>query len=335
VLVYAMLAGESPFKGANIPAVLHQVAYHPAPPLEGASRKVQAVLNRALAKKPAQRYESARELAAAFREAVAAAPFLQIRRPAPATAPAPEPDPLAAVSPPAPASASAAAARSRADEAGREAVRQTGTRREGETTNSVSPRRPVEPDRDLAGAKGGAVAAARPRRFPAPAWALSLLAVLALIPLFGQWPLRSSGARPAPGQGETVRPTARAERPRALPTGARQTARVEVTEGTKRPTAAAETAPERSEPPRTSLTPPKPTQAAGAARRGSTLAVRRTPARDRSRTVRLVRSPERPRATVRRAATPTQRTPTRSRRTANRASSAQRTTALTALPQRP
>ena len=39
VLLYEMLAGSLPFRGQNIPSVLHQVVYDPAPPLPGAPGK--------------------------------------------------------------------------------------------------------------------------------------------------------------------------------------------------------------------------------------------------------------------------------------------------------
>ena len=69
VLLYEMLAGRPPFAGdhiASYPASgrLRRSAHH-----SGAPRAVQAVLQRALAKKPTDRFASAQELAAAFRDA--------------------------------------------------------------------------------------------------------------------------------------------------------------------------------------------------------------------------------------------------------------------------
>ena len=89
VVLYEMLAGSTPFAADNVPAVLHRVAYDPAPPLPGQPREIQAVLERALAKDPAARYRSAHELAAAFRTAAQraaaeAAPTAGRRVPSPA-----------------------------------------------------------------------------------------------------------------------------------------------------------------------------------------------------------------------------------------------------------
>ena len=72
VLLYEMLAGRSPFQGSSFPLVAHQVVLGRPDPVPGVSPAVQAVLDRALEKDPAQRHRSARELAGAFRKALAA-----------------------------------------------------------------------------------------------------------------------------------------------------------------------------------------------------------------------------------------------------------------------
>ena len=64
-----MLAGHPPFAGKNVPKVVYQVTHDDPPKLAGVSPAVQAVLKRALAKKPDERYPSARALADAYRAA--------------------------------------------------------------------------------------------------------------------------------------------------------------------------------------------------------------------------------------------------------------------------
>jgi tetratricopeptide (TPR) repeat protein/TolB-like protein len=67
VVLYEMLTGEVPFKGAYPEAVFHAVKNEPLPPLripEGeASAPLEALVLRALEKEPEKRYQSARELA--------------------------------------------------------------------------------------------------------------------------------------------------------------------------------------------------------------------------------------------------------------------------------
>ncbi len=73
VLLYQMLAGHPPFASKNIPTVLYQVTHQDPEPIPGASARVQKVLTRALEKTPARRFSSGREMAAAFRAALAPA----------------------------------------------------------------------------------------------------------------------------------------------------------------------------------------------------------------------------------------------------------------------
>ncbi len=70
VLLYEMLAGQPPFQGANFPMVAHQVLMARPQLVPNLSPAVQAVLNKALEKDPANRYHQASELVAALRQAV-------------------------------------------------------------------------------------------------------------------------------------------------------------------------------------------------------------------------------------------------------------------------
>ncbi len=71
VILYEMLAGRAPFTGDTIPNVLYQVAHATPAPLPGAPEAVQKVLDRALDKNPAQRFQSGKEMADAFDAALA------------------------------------------------------------------------------------------------------------------------------------------------------------------------------------------------------------------------------------------------------------------------
>ncbi len=73
-LLYQMLAGHPPFGSKNIPTVLYQVTHADPEPLKGAPPRVQKVITRALEKSPAKRFQSGREMAEAFRAAVAEMP---------------------------------------------------------------------------------------------------------------------------------------------------------------------------------------------------------------------------------------------------------------------
>lgn len=71
VVVYEMLTGELPFKGAYPEAVSHAIRNDPVPPLSGPGRdipkSVEALVLRALEKNPDQRFQTAREIAHALR----------------------------------------------------------------------------------------------------------------------------------------------------------------------------------------------------------------------------------------------------------------------------
>jgi tRNA A-37 threonylcarbamoyl transferase component Bud32 len=78
VLLYEMLLGRKPFRGATVAEVTHSILYEPPRPAraEGVelSPGLVAVLGRALAKSPADRYGSAGELAEALRQVTAEGP---------------------------------------------------------------------------------------------------------------------------------------------------------------------------------------------------------------------------------------------------------------------
>ena len=70
VVLYEMLAGAVPFEAESSFGVLMKHLSDPPPPIEGLSRKMQAVINRALAKEPARRFSSAGALAEEFKTAL-------------------------------------------------------------------------------------------------------------------------------------------------------------------------------------------------------------------------------------------------------------------------
>jgi serine/threonine-protein kinase len=79
VVLYQMLAGRVPFRGTTPHATLHAVIYEPPPPLHQinleVSPPVEAVVLRAIAKEPDQRFQSGSELARALRAALASQPI--------------------------------------------------------------------------------------------------------------------------------------------------------------------------------------------------------------------------------------------------------------------
>lgn len=68
VVLYEMLAGEVPFDAESSFGVLMKHLNDPPPPISGISKDLQAVINRALAKDPAHRYDSAGELVNEFED---------------------------------------------------------------------------------------------------------------------------------------------------------------------------------------------------------------------------------------------------------------------------
>jgi serine/threonine-protein kinase len=70
IMVYEMLSGVLPFDGDSQASILVQHITQPPPPLPNASRELQAVVDRALAKSPAERFQKAGDLARALRTAL-------------------------------------------------------------------------------------------------------------------------------------------------------------------------------------------------------------------------------------------------------------------------
>jgi tRNA A-37 threonylcarbamoyl transferase component Bud32 len=96
IVLYEMLAGRVPFEGDSTMAVILKHINEPPPPIEGIAPEVQAVIDRALAKNPNQRYQSALDMAADFYKAIGLnreaetirTTMPQISKPAPGPAPA-------------------------------------------------------------------------------------------------------------------------------------------------------------------------------------------------------------------------------------------------------
>jgi tRNA A-37 threonylcarbamoyl transferase component Bud32 len=70
VVLYEMLAGRVPFEGDSTLTVIYKHINEPPPPIEGISAAVQTVIDRALAKDPNDRYQTARDLALDFSRAI-------------------------------------------------------------------------------------------------------------------------------------------------------------------------------------------------------------------------------------------------------------------------
>jgi len=70
IILYEMLAGHVPFEGDSAIAIIYQHIHQPPPPIEGLPLQIQAVINRALAKKPDDRFQTAGQMSAAFNEAI-------------------------------------------------------------------------------------------------------------------------------------------------------------------------------------------------------------------------------------------------------------------------
>jgi len=66
ILLFELIAGQVPFRNTDTPAVLHDIAYTPAPPLRefrgGVPDTLQSVISRMLEKDPARRYQTANDL---------------------------------------------------------------------------------------------------------------------------------------------------------------------------------------------------------------------------------------------------------------------------------
>jgi eukaryotic-like serine/threonine-protein kinase len=86
VVLYEMLAGRVPFEADNTVTILHMHIHTAPPPIPGIPAKVQAVLDRALAKNPDDRYQTSQEMANDFYVSVGMAEQSEkIREPYPLT----------------------------------------------------------------------------------------------------------------------------------------------------------------------------------------------------------------------------------------------------------
>jgi len=72
ITVYEMLAGNVPFDADTAMSILHQQINTPPPPIDGVSKPVQEVIDRALAKNPDERFQTPLEFADAFSTALTA-----------------------------------------------------------------------------------------------------------------------------------------------------------------------------------------------------------------------------------------------------------------------
>jgi serine/threonine protein kinase/formylglycine-generating enzyme required for sulfatase activity len=88
VVLYEMLAGRVPFEADSTLTVLHMQIHAPPPPIQGIPAKLQDVIDRALSKKPEDRYQSARELTTDYARSIGAA-SAEVIHDATATSPVP------------------------------------------------------------------------------------------------------------------------------------------------------------------------------------------------------------------------------------------------------
>lgn len=103
IVLYEMLAGRVPFEADNTVTVLHMHIHTPPPPVPGITPRLQAVLDRALAKNPEDRYRTSQEMANDFYRGIGMATQVEnIREPYPLKAeptevpPSTKPEPLPA-----------------------------------------------------------------------------------------------------------------------------------------------------------------------------------------------------------------------------------------------
>ena len=71
VVLYEGLAGQRPFSGTSAPDVLYAIVHHPVPPLsDQVPLALRTILERALQKDPAERFQTMRELVSELRRVV-------------------------------------------------------------------------------------------------------------------------------------------------------------------------------------------------------------------------------------------------------------------------
>ena len=83
VVLYELLAGRVPFEGDSTLAVIYKHINEMPPPIENIPEQLQAVITKALAKNPDDRYQNARDLAEDFYDAIGMRAELEIASPAP------------------------------------------------------------------------------------------------------------------------------------------------------------------------------------------------------------------------------------------------------------
>ena len=88
VVLYEAATGRLPFRGETITETITQIARDEPEPLRGVSPGLEAIIRKCLAKKPEQRFASARELATALEEQSGVAPTAPYTRAMPAAPPA-------------------------------------------------------------------------------------------------------------------------------------------------------------------------------------------------------------------------------------------------------
>jgi serine/threonine protein kinase/formylglycine-generating enzyme required for sulfatase activity len=80
VVLYEMLAGRVPFEADNTVTILHMHIHTTPPPIPGIAARVQAVLDRALAKNPNDRYRTSQEMAIDYYRAIGMPSKVDINR---------------------------------------------------------------------------------------------------------------------------------------------------------------------------------------------------------------------------------------------------------------
>ncbi len=174
VMLYEMLSGRKPFAADNLTAVTHKIVFEPFPPLgqvaPGLPPGINRVLERALAKDPAERYDRGEEMAADLRAALAPAAahgssFLSPVDASSTPAPPTHPIPRQPAAPPAPQPAAA-----RPDPAPQPGAPQPGAPQPGAPQPTLAPVVPgTPPPAALAPSPPAPVAAARTPFLKVPA----------------------------------------------------------------------------------------------------------------------------------------------------------------------
>jgi len=114
IVLYEMLAGRVPFEADSTMAVIYMHIHTPPPPIPDLPQAVQAVLDRALAKNPEERYQTSREMAVDFFQSIGMTPEAKtIHEPVSVVSKTVEPVPVKMAEEPEPMSMDARPARKR------------------------------------------------------------------------------------------------------------------------------------------------------------------------------------------------------------------------------